>query len=115
MGTYSTPVNADGHHLDRSRVACRAKTVSRPLRCPYKLSSLCHYCGTTPHLDMSAHKVALITGCSDMSSLGAAMALELLLRGWKVFATALEVDTMVDLQQAGCTVCCPPAYSESRR
>lgn len=31
------------------------------------------------------------------------MALELLARKWKVFATALEVDSMVELQQAGCT------------
>ena len=62
---------------------------------------------------MSAQKVALITGCSDMSSLGAAMALELLSRGWKVFATALEVDSVVDLQQAGGTVCCP-RHTQSR-
>ncbi|WWD21751.1 hypothetical protein CI109_106238 [Kwoniella shandongensis] len=53
---------------------------------------------------MSDRKVALITGCSDPSSLGAAMALELLARGWKVYASAIEVDSMQDLENAGCSI-----------
>ncbi|WWC59707.1 uncharacterized protein I303_102269 [Kwoniella dejecticola CBS 10117] len=53
---------------------------------------------------MEHTKVALITGCSDPTSLGAALALDLLSRNWKVFATAINVDSMSALDKAGCTV-----------
>ena len=53
---------------------------------------------------MSKQKIALITGCSDSTSLGAAMALDLLERGWKVYATSIEVDGMAHLRKAGCEV-----------
>ena len=55
-------------------------------------------------LTMPAKRVALITGCSDPSSLGAAFALDLLKRGWKVYATAIEIDSMSSLKTAGCDV-----------
>ncbi len=51
---------------------------------------------------MPEQKVALITGCSDPSSLGAAMALDLHKRGWKVYATSIEVESMADLHKSGC-------------
>lgn len=51
---------------------------------------------------MSKQKVALITGCSNPTSLGAAMALELLKRNWKVYATSIEASSMTDLQKSGC-------------
>ncbi|KAF2001216.1 hypothetical protein P154DRAFT_174652 [Amniculicola lignicola CBS 123094] len=53
---------------------------------------------------MSKRKVALITGCSDPTSLGAALALNLLKRGWKVYATAIDVASMADLHRSGCEV-----------
>lgn len=53
---------------------------------------------------MSKQKVALITGCSNPTSLGAAMALTLLKRGWKVYATSIDVDSMTDLHKSGCEV-----------
>lgn len=55
-------------------------------------------------LTMSRQKVALITGCSNPTSLGATMALDLLKRGWNVYATSIEVDSMADLQKSGCEV-----------
>lgn len=53
---------------------------------------------------MSKRKVALITGCSEPDSLGAAMANDLLTRGWSVYATSIEVDGMAELQRKGCNV-----------
>ncbi|CAO2655984.1 Nn.00g047870.m01.CDS01 [Neocucurbitaria sp. VM-36] len=53
---------------------------------------------------MSKQKVALITGCSSPTSLGAAMALALLNREWKVYATSIDVDSMTDLHKSGCEV-----------
>lgn len=51
---------------------------------------------------MSKQKVALITGCSSPTSLGAAMALKLLKRNWKVYATSIEASSMTELQKSGC-------------
>nr|XP_019008253.1 uncharacterized protein I206_06808 [Kwoniella pini CBS 10737]OCF47034.1 hypothetical protein I206_06808 [Kwoniella pini CBS 10737] len=53
---------------------------------------------------MHTKKIALITGCSDPTSLGAALALDLLARGWKVYAPAIDVETMSALAKAGCSV-----------
>ncbi|KAF2631069.1 NAD(P)-binding protein [Macroventuria anomochaeta] len=53
---------------------------------------------------MSRQKVALITGCSSPTSLGAAMALTLLKRNWKVYATSIEASSMTDLHKSGCEV-----------
>ncbi len=53
---------------------------------------------------MSRKKIALITGCSNPDSLGAAMARELLTRGWKVYATSIAVESMADLQKLGSEV-----------
>lgn len=53
---------------------------------------------------MAEQKVALITGCSDPTSLGAAMALDLTGRGWKVYATSMTMDAMADLHKSGCEV-----------
>lgn len=53
---------------------------------------------------MSKQKVALITGCSNPTSLGAAMAVDLYNRGWKVYATSIEVESMTQLQKLGCVV-----------
>lgn len=53
---------------------------------------------------MSRKKVALITGCSEPASLGAAMARDLLGRGWSVYATSIEVDGMAELRRKGCHV-----------
>lgn len=49
-------------------------------------------------------RVALITGCSEPHSLGASLALDLLARGWKVIATARKLETLKDLEAAGCLV-----------
>jgi NAD(P)-dependent dehydrogenase (short-subunit alcohol dehydrogenase family) len=56
---------------------------------------------------MSHQKVALVTGCSEPESLGAAMASSLLSRGWKVYATSINVDSMANLREAGCDVDLP--------
>ena len=50
------------------------------------------------------HPSALITGCSDPTSLGSALALDLLGRGWKVYASAIDVESMENLLKAGCEV-----------
>lgn len=47
-------------------------------------------------------RIALITGCSEINSLGAAFALDLLRRGWTVFATARNEKTLAPLAEAGC-------------
>lgn len=49
-------------------------------------------------------RVALITGCSEPTSIGAAIALELHKRGVRVFATARRVETLKPLAEAGCDV-----------
>ncbi|ORY25468.1 hypothetical protein BCR39DRAFT_580246 [Naematelia encephala] len=46
-------------------------------------------------------KVALITGCSAPSGLGATLARELHSRGWEVFATARKSSSMTGLATAG--------------
>ena len=45
-------------------------------------------------------KAVLITGCS--TGIGRATALRLARSGWKVYASARRLDSIVDLQQAGC-------------
>jgi 1-acylglycerone phosphate reductase len=47
-------------------------------------------------------RVAVITGCSEPNSLGAAFARELLNRNWTVFATARNESTLSQLREAGC-------------
>jgi NAD(P)-dependent dehydrogenase (short-subunit alcohol dehydrogenase family) len=47
-----------------------------------------------------ASRAALITGCS--SGIGRATALELHRRGWTVYATARRVETLAELERAGC-------------
>ncbi|WOO84103.1 NADPH-dependent 1-acyldihydroxyacetone phosphate reductase [Vanrija pseudolonga] len=47
-------------------------------------------------------RVALITGCSEPTSIGAAIALELHRRGVRVFATARRIETLKPLAEAGC-------------
>ncbi|KAL1406612.1 hypothetical protein Q8F55_008318 [Vanrija albida] len=49
-------------------------------------------------------RVALITGCSEPTSIGAAIALELLSRGVRVFATARRIATLKPLAEAGCDI-----------
>jgi NADP-dependent 3-hydroxy acid dehydrogenase YdfG len=49
-------------------------------------------------------KVALVTGCSEPESLGAALALNLLGRGYKVYATARKLESMKQLEGKGCEV-----------
>ena len=56
---------------------------------------------------MSQKRVAVITGCSDPDSLGAAFARDLLGRDWMVIATARNVETMKDLKARGCEVGAP--------
>lgn len=56
---------------------------------------------TTQAIDTSK-RVALITGCSEPNSLGAAFSRELLARGWTVFATARNESTLTSLREAGC-------------
>lgn len=54
-------------------------------------------------LDVDVTKrVAVITGCSEPKSLGAAFSRELLARGWTVFATARKEATLSPLRDAGC-------------
>ena len=48
--------------------------------------------------------VALITGCSEFASFGAALALELEHQGWRVFATARKVEMLDELKAEGCDV-----------
>lgn len=49
-------------------------------------------------------RVALVTGCSEPNSLGAAFSRELLSRNWTVFATARKLQTLDELKAAGCEV-----------
>lgn len=51
-----------------------------------------------------ARRVALVTGCSRPESLGAALCRELLNDGFRVFAKAQHVESLADLQAAGCDV-----------
>ena len=55
-------------------------------------------------MSASDNRVALITGCSDPSSLGAALALCLVKKGWKVYTSALEVESMASIKAEGCEV-----------
>jgi hypothetical protein len=61
-----------------------------------------------PHLTAAMpaqiSKVALVTGCSEPESLGAALALNLLGRGYKVYATARKLESMKQLEGKGCEV-----------
>ncbi|RSH77573.1 uncharacterized protein EHS24_003133 [Apiotrichum porosum] len=50
----------------------------------------------------TSNKVALITGCSEPASLGAALAIEFKRRGYRVYATARNIKTMGNLQAEGC-------------
>jgi NADP-dependent 3-hydroxy acid dehydrogenase YdfG len=49
-------------------------------------------------------RVALITGCSEPTSLGVAMVKQLHEQGWQVIATARKVETMEALEAIGITV-----------
>lgn len=51
---------------------------------------------------LSMTKVALITGCSEPTGIGASLALELRARGVKVYATARNINTLTKLKEAGC-------------
>ena len=55
------------------------------------------------HVDPK-QRVAVITGCSEPNSLGAAFARELLGRKWTVFATARSLSTLDNLRDIGCHV-----------
>jgi NADP-dependent 3-hydroxy acid dehydrogenase YdfG len=57
-----------------------------------------------------SRKVALVTGCSEPSSLGAAISLDLLHRGFRVYATARKVSSMKELEKEGCDVRAFPRY-----
>lgn len=50
----------------------------------------------------NSKRVAVITGCSEPQSLGAAFARELLGHGWTVFATARKLQTLAPLKATGC-------------
>jgi NADP-dependent 3-hydroxy acid dehydrogenase YdfG len=50
----------------------------------------------------ASKRVAIITGCSEPNSLGAAFSRDLLARGWTVFATARKESTLSQLKEAGC-------------
>ena len=50
-------------------------------------------------------RVALVTGCSEPTSLGVATVKHLHSKGWKVIATARKVETMKALQTSGIEVC----------
>lgn len=52
----------------------------------------------------TTQRVALITGCSEPNSIGANLALDLLRRGWKVYATARKVETLAPLKAEGAQV-----------
>ncbi len=58
-------------------------------------------------------RVAVITGCSEINSMGAAFARELLYRGWIVFATARNEATLQTLGQEGCLTLQLDVTSES--
>lgn len=49
-------------------------------------------------------RVALITGCSEPNSIGANLALDLVRRGWRVYATARKVETLAALKAEGAHV-----------
>lgn len=51
-----------------------------------------------------SQRVALITGCSEPNSIGANLTLDLLERGWKVYATARKVETLKALKAKGAEV-----------
>lgn len=55
-------------------------------------------------MPIESRKVALVTGCSEPHSLGAALSLDLLRRGFRVFATARRIKTLAPLQAKGCDV-----------
>jgi len=59
---------------------------------------------------VSASKSVLITGCS--SGIGAATAAKLHAEGWKVWATARNVDSLEDLRAQGCEVLALDVTSE---
>lgn len=48
----------------------------------------------------SVSKAVLVTGCS--SGIGAATALRLVRGGWRVYASARQVDALTGLKEAGC-------------
>lgn len=50
----------------------------------------------------TSKRVAIITGCSEANSLGAAFSRELLARDWVVFATARKEATLTHLRESGC-------------
>ena len=52
----------------------------------------------------TSKRVAIVTGCSEINSLGAAFSKELLKRGWTVFATARKISTLSALEAAGCQI-----------
>jgi len=53
---------------------------------------------------MENQKVALVTGCSEPSSLGAALCESLLSKGWRVFASARKIEALDGLKEIGCEV-----------
>lgn len=53
---------------------------------------------------MMSIPVALVTGCSEPNGIGAALALELLSQGFRVFASARKLETMDGLKAKGCEV-----------
>ncbi|RSH85213.1 hypothetical protein EHS25_005020 [Saitozyma podzolica] len=55
-------------------------------------------------MSIESRKVALVTGCSEPHSLGAALSLDLLRRGFRVFATARSIKTLAPLQAKGCDI-----------
>lgn len=54
--------------------------------------------------EKNTQRVALITGCSEPNSIGANLALDLLRRGWKVYATARKIETLAPLKAEGAQV-----------
>lgn len=52
----------------------------------------------------SNKRVALITGCSEPNSIGANLTIDLLHRGWTVYATARKIETLTTLRGAGAEV-----------
>jgi NADP-dependent 3-hydroxy acid dehydrogenase YdfG len=62
-------------------------------------------------MSIESSKVALVTGCSEPHSLGAALSLDLLRRGFRVFATARRIETLAPLQAKGCDVSFAPRFS----